>query len=136
MHNALRRVTPEMTQRARALRNAATPSERKLWRILSPYRPRFTRQLVVGDYILDLACRQAKLVIELDGSQHLDQEGHDAERTLWLEAEGWTVLRFWNNEILANPEGCATLILAKVAECLGDTHPQPLPSREGRRRAA
>ncbi|NIJ38448.1 very-short-patch-repair endonuclease [Sphingopyxis panaciterrae] len=123
-----------MTDRARRLRNEETPAERAVWRLLSNYRPAFTRQLVVGSYIVDLACREAKLAIEFDGSQHLDQQAYDDRRTRFLEAEGWRVLRIWNTDVLANPEGVARLILEEAAECLGGTHPQPLPSREGRKR--
>ena len=54
--------------------------------------------------------------------------------THWLKAQGWTVIRFWNNEVRENPHAVADAILARIAECLGDTHPQPLPSREGRKR--
>jgi very-short-patch-repair endonuclease len=119
---------------ARQLRNAATPAERALWRILSPYRPRFTRQLVVGPYIVDIACRSAKLGIELDGGQHLENQQYDRSRTAYLESLGWHVLRFWNSEVGENPDGVAETILAAVRERL-ETHPQPLPvSREGGRK--
>ena len=121
-----------MTERARQLRRDATPAERKLWRLLSRYRPAFTRQLVVGPYIVDLACREAKLAIELDGSQHLDQQEYDGKRTAYLESIGWRVIRLWNSDVMTNPEGAAEYLLAQAAECLGGTHPQPLPSREGR----
>ena len=127
----MRRVDPEMTRRARELRTGATYAERALWRLLSQYRPRFTRQLVVGPFILDLACRDAKLAVEVDGGQHVDNVSDD-RRTRWLEGEGWTVIRFWNSDVADNPAGVAEAILVKVAECLGGTHPQPLPSREGR----
>lgn len=72
-------------------------------------------------------------MVELDGSQHIGSAGDEA-RTCFLEAEGWTVLRFWNSEVGDNPDGVAQAILVKAAECLGGTHPQPLPSREGRKR--
>jgi len=130
----MRRVPEEMTTRARTLRRESTPAERLLWHQLSRYRPRFTRQLVVGRLILDLACREAKLAVELDGGQHVDTTEHDAERTRRLETLGWRVIRFWNGEVLTNPTGCIELILAMAAECLGGTHPQPLPFKEGRRR--
>jgi len=87
---------------------------------------------VVGTYIIDLACREARLAIEFDGSQHLDQGAYDQRRTEFLKAEGWHVMRIWNNDVFANPEGIAQLILEEAAECLGGTHPRPLPSREGR----
>lgn len=128
----MHRVPPEMTERARQLRRDSTPAERKLWRILSRYRPAFTRQLVVDSYIIDLACREAKLAIELDGSQHLDQHQYDERRTAYLESIGWRVIRLWNSEVMSNPDGAAEYLLAQAAECLGGTHPQPLPSREGR----
>ncbi|HWT14019.1 MAG TPA: DUF559 domain-containing protein [Allosphingosinicella sp.] len=128
-----RRVPLKATRRARALRTRATDQERTLWRLLSRYRPKFTRQLPVGPYTADLACRQARLIVEVDGSQHLDC-AQDTERTRFLEAEGWTVIRFWNSEVTGNSEGVAQAILMKAAECLGGTHPQPLPSREGRSR--
>ena len=111
----------------------ATKYERTLWRLLSRYRPKFTRQLPVGPFIADLACRQAKLIVEIDGSQHMGSR-RDQARTLFLEAEGWTVIRFWNTDVSGNPDGVAEAILQRAAECLGGTHPRPLPSREGRKR--
>jgi len=120
-----RRIDPILTGKARALRALATDAERLLWRLLSPYRPRFTRQLVVGHYIVDIACRSAKLAIEIDGSQHIDQTAYDARRTAWLEAQGWRVIRLWNSDVLDNPEGAARHVLEQAAECLGGTHPNP-----------
>lgn len=128
-----RRVPPPMTRNARSLRNNATLPEYKLWQILSRYRPRFTRQLVIGPYIADLANRSAKLVVEIDGEQHLD-DPQDAVRTCYLEAQGWTVIRFWNHDVLAHPEEIAEAILMHTSQCLGGTHPQPLASRQGRNR--
>ena len=126
------RVPPRLTANARSLRRNATDAERVLWRILSPYRPRFTRQYVIGNYIVDLACREAKLAIELDGSQHVDSSS-DPARTARLEALGWKVLRFWNDDVLQNGEGVAQAILEEIGARLGPTHPRPLPvSREGR----
>jgi very-short-patch-repair endonuclease len=109
------------------------PEERKIWHLLSRYRPRFTRQLPIGPYIADFACRQAKLVVEIDGGQHA-QSKRDMVRDEWLRREGWTVFRLWNSDVHENPIGTAEAILARAAECLGGTHPQPLPSREGRTR--
>ncbi|HEX8262974.1 MAG TPA: DUF559 domain-containing protein [Allosphingosinicella sp.] len=87
----------------------------------------------IGPYIADLACRRAKLVVEIDGSQHIGSRRDDV-RTRFLEAAGWTVIRFWNSDVGTNPDGVAEAILQRAAECLGGTHPQPLPSREGRQR--
>jgi len=128
-----RRIPRRITDRARQLRNEATPQERAIWALISRYRPKFTRQLSIEPYYADLACRQARLIVELDGSQHADSR-RDEVRTRFLEAAGWTVIRFWNGDVDANPEGVAEAILLKAAECLGGTHPRPLPSREGRER--
>ena len=113
----------------------ATTAERVIWRRLSRYGPSFTRQLVVGPFIVDLACREAKLAVEFDGSQHVEAAGYDQRRSEFLEAAGWRVMRFWNSEVADNRDGVAEAILIAAAECLGGTHPQPLPSREGRKRA-
>jgi len=129
----MRRVDPQLTANARTLRANATLAEQTLWRLLSRYRPKFTRQLPIGRYIADLACREARLVVEFDGSQHADSE-RDERRTRFLESQGWIVIRFWNSEVRDNPDGVAEAILLKTAECLGGAHPQPLPSREGRNR--
>ena len=131
----MRRIPEHLTANARALRNGQTDAERMIWKQLSRYRSRFTRQLVVGPYIADIACRTAKLALEFDGSQHLDTIAYDDRRTAYLEDAGWTVLRFWNDDVFENLEGVLTTILHKTAECLGGTHPQPLPFREGRRKA-
>ena len=131
----MKRVDERLTANARALRNNATKAERLLWRRLSSYRPRFTRQLVVDPYIVDIACREAKLAIELDGSQHIEADAYDSRRTQFLEREGWIVIRLWNNDVTANPDGAAEHVLQRCAERLGGTHPQPLPSREGRIRS-
>jgi very-short-patch-repair endonuclease len=98
------------------LRNNATDVERRMWRILSVHRPRFTRQHVVGPYILDLACRGAKLAVEFDGGHHWETLQYDGERTRFLEALGWKVIRFWNSEVTDNPEGVAQTIILAAAK--------------------
>ena len=128
-----RRVEIATTERARALRSNATRQERKMWELLSRYRPKFTRQLPIGPYVADFACRKAKLVVEIDGSQHADSES-DIIRDQWFADQEWSVFRVWNSDVRLNPIGAAEAILARAAECLGGTHPQPLPSREGRKR--
>jgi very-short-patch-repair endonuclease len=126
----MRRIPEHMTRNARALRTDATDAERLIWQRISRYRPRFTRQLVVGPYIVDPACRAARLAVEFDGSQHIDAADYDERRTAFLQGEGWTVLRFWNNEVGENPTGVIEAILSKTAERLGGAHPQPLPFRK------
>jgi very-short-patch-repair endonuclease len=130
----MKRVPAKMTTNARALRNGATFEERALWHQLSRYRPKFTRQLVIAPYIPDFACREAKLVVELDGSQHLDTTVYDETRSTYLARQGWKVVRYWNGDIRENLDGVVQQILSEAAECLSGTHPQPLPFREGRKR--
>ncbi|WP_025560413.1 endonuclease domain-containing protein [Sphingomonas sp. UNC305MFCol5.2] len=128
------RVPAYLTARARELRNNPTPAERAVWHRVSQYRPAFTRQLIEPPFIIDLACRKAKLAVEFDGSQHLDTEVADDRRSTFLSERGWVVMRLWNSEVLTDPDAAAQLLLQAAAECLGGTHPQPLPFREGRAR--
>jgi very-short-patch-repair endonuclease len=127
----MQRVPPELTEHARRLRQDATFEERLLWSMLRCHRPRFTRQLVVDRYIVDFACRSARIIIELDGGQHSLRIAEDDARSAQLRRHGWTVLRFWNNEVRDNVDGVAETIVSAVADRLGRTHPQPLPFREG-----
>jgi very-short-patch-repair endonuclease len=127
-----RRIPRTQTERARQLRNSATPQERALWALLSRYRPKFTRQLSIEPYTADLAHRQARLVIEIDGGQHAGSV-QDEERTRVIEAQGWKVVRFWNSDVNANPEGVAEAILLAAAERLGAPL-EATPSRAGRTR--
>ena len=110
------RIPPRMTANARELRRSATDAERKLLALLSTQKPRFTRQLVVGPYILDLACRRAKLAVELDGGQHAGAGAYDAARTAYLEGLGWRVLRFWNSDVTDNADGVGEAVRLAVRE--------------------
>jgi very-short-patch-repair endonuclease len=92
---------------ARKLRLGSTDAEQKLWRRLRALEMRgshFRRQVPIGNFVADFACLAAKLLIEVDGSQHGSESGakRDMERTRWLEKEGYRVLRFWNNEVADN----------------------------------
>ena len=105
--------------RARRLRRNATDAERKLWHLLRDRRLggiKFRRQHPRGPYTLDFYCAEAALVIEVDGSQHAERVEHDARRTEYLEAEGLQVLRFWNRDVLLQPETCFEIILRTVTE--------------------
>ena len=102
-----------MTRRARALRTGRTDAEALIWARLHAVRPRFTRQLPVGPYILDLACRKARLAVELDGGQHADS-AYDAARTAMLERLGWTVMRFWNSDVFGDADGVAEAVLVRL----------------------
>jgi primosomal protein N' (replication factor Y) len=94
-------------ERARDLRQNATEAERKLWQLLRSRHlaaAKFRRQHPIGPFIADFACPDAKLIVEADGGQHAESDA-DERRTAWLQTHGWRVCRFWNNDILGNPEG-------------------------------
>ena len=100
--------------RARELRHNPTDAERALWRRLRQRRlagHRFRRQHLLGPYIVDFFCFQKGLAIEVDGGQHSERTVYDAQRTAWLEAQGYRVLRFWNNEVIEEMEGVEETIL-------------------------
>ena len=102
------------TIRARTLRRDQTDVERKLWSMLRGRQLggfKFRRQVPIDRYFADFACVEAKLIVELDGGQHADQVAYDAERTAMLEAWGWRVVRFWNDDVLVNADGVAETIL-------------------------
>jgi len=99
--------------KARQLRRTVTDAERRLWsalraRRLSGYK--FRRQHPLGPFVPDFACIEHRLVVEADGGQHADS-AEDLRRTAWLERQGWRVLRFWNNDILANPDGVTDVVV-------------------------
>jgi len=121
----MKRIPPEgATNRARKLRRSPTDAEMALWALLRRCFPeaRFRRQVPIRQYIVDFVTHRHKLVIEADGGQHSDMV--DAARTATISADGYHVLRFWNHDILANPDGVAETI----ARYLGEPHPHP-PTR-------
>ena len=102
--------------RARTLRQNQTDPERRLWNILrnrSFHGLKFVRQLPVGPFIVDFACRELMLIVEVDGSQHVESE-RDASRTAFLNRNGYAVLRFWNNEITEGLNGVHAVLTAIV----------------------
>jgi very-short-patch-repair endonuclease len=76
----------------------------------------FRRQVPIGPYVVDFACFAKRLLVELDGGQHAREADRDAVRTSWLESRGFRVLRFWNNDALANTEGVVETIRRAAAE--------------------
>ena len=97
-----KRSNPKTMHRAGELRREPTPAERKLWSVLRGSKlngVKFRRQHAIGKYIVDFVSIKKKLIIEVDGSQHLEQTEYDAERTRYLESQGYRVVRFWNNQI-------------------------------------
>ncbi len=117
---------------ARALRRGMTDSERRLWSRLRMEQLgfKFRRQHPVGNYIADFACLDPKLIIELDGSQHVDQQTYDERRDLFFRAHGFAVLRFASNEPFLNLDGVLTVI---AAELEARSTPPSQPSPEGGR---
>lgn len=108
-----------LIKRAREMRRDATPFEQKLWLALRAKRfegAKFRRQVVIGRYIADLACRYpTKLVIEADGDTHAIQPEYDADRTAFLESCGYRILRFSNREVARNFEGVLATIQSALA---------------------
>jgi very-short-patch-repair endonuclease len=85
-----------------------TPPEQALWYYVRGGRfgnRKIRRQVPLGAFVVDFLCEAARLVIEIDGDSHAGNEARDAERTQWLEAHGYRVLRFWNNDVMRNMEG-------------------------------
>ena len=115
----LKRSTPRVYDRARQLRKEPTPTEAKLWAYLRGKKlneVNFRRQQAIGHYIVDFCSVKKKLVIELDGSQHLMSEEYDRERTEFLRAEGYKVLRFWNEKVLNDMSGVIRAIELALEE--------------------
>jgi very-short-patch-repair endonuclease len=122
---------PRDTTCARDLRNTASPAERRLWsilarRALAGYK--FSRQMPVGPYFADFLCREAKLVVEVDGYSHDLRLEQDARRDAFMASEGYAILRFINDEVMNSLDGVAHAI----AQSLAVRCPPPTPPASGR----
>jgi very-short-patch-repair endonuclease len=131
-----RMMVDRQRQFARQMRAEPTDAERVLWQRLrhdiALIGSHFRRQAPVGPFIVDFASRKAKLVIEFDGGQHEWQQASDAQRTHYIEAAGYRVLRFWNHDVLGNLEG----VLNEIQRVLPPTpDPSPQGGGEPRQRA-
>jgi len=105
--------------RARQLRRLQTKPEYYLWQKLRNRQlegVKFRRQVPIGNYIVDFVCFENKIIVEVDGGQHNRKTNklYDNKRTLFLEYQGYIVLRFWNNEILENIDGVVNVIRARI----------------------
>jgi very-short-patch-repair endonuclease len=103
-----------MRDHVRELRQNSAPAERHLWHFLRAKRLKgykFRRQHLVHPFVVDFVCLEKKLVVELDGGQHVDQGCYDEKRTLFLQSKGYTVLRFWNDRIFKETEAVLSQIL-------------------------
>lgn len=120
-----------MKQIARLLRRNQTDAERILWRALrgralGGYK--FRRQYSIGRFVVDFACVEASLIVEVDGGQHMDQKPNDDRREEFLESRGFRVMRFWNNEVVKE----AGPVLAAILSALQvPSSPTLLPEGEG-----
>ncbi len=114
-----------------------TDAERLLWSRVRNEQlgSKFRRQVPIGPYIADFTCASARLVVELDGGQH-NESPHDALRDAFLQQEGYKVLRFWNNDVLAHVEGVLMSIQAALEEPKDQTPPPNLPQELGEERTA
>ncbi|MBX3502318.1 MAG: DUF559 domain-containing protein [Alphaproteobacteria bacterium] len=110
------------TANARALRADATEAEDRLWAILRGRRLggfKFRRQHAIGDYVADFACIECGVIVELDGSQHVEQMGYEARRTAWFESIGYRVVRIWNADFLKDPTSTREAIWAALNDVDG-----------------
>jgi very-short-patch-repair endonuclease len=117
---------------ARGLRRRQTDAERRIWARLRDRRllgVKFARQVPIGLYIVDFCCRERKLIVELDGGQHAMGANYDAGRTAFLQALGYRVLRFWDNEALGNTDGVLQRIAQAVTVTTARPSPRPSPQR-------
>jgi len=124
------------TARSRALRRNQTDAEARLWHHLRDRRLagcKFRRQVPLGPYFADFACAEKCLIIELDGGQHAELAARDAQRSAYLQQRGFTVLRFWNDQVLRETDAVLEEILRHLD---GETapHPNPLPASGERER--
>ena len=106
----------KLLARAKWMRSNPTDAEKRLWAMLRDHRLssfKFRRQQVIEPYIVDFACLAERLIIEADGSQHADDKS-DARRDAFLRAQHFRVLRFWNNQVLAEGDAVATAILSAL----------------------
>jgi very-short-patch-repair endonuclease len=119
--------------RARHLRSNLTDAELRLWQRIRKkqlYGYRFRRQVPLGPYIVDFVCIERSLIVEVDGGQHDWRMERDFWRTAWLEAHGWRVVRFWNNEVSENIAGVLERLVIELQSGGDIPHPDPPPQAE------
>jgi very-short-patch-repair endonuclease len=133
-------LKPDAVDHARQLRRNSTRAEAILWRALreSMAHEKWRRQVAIGPYFANFASHRARLIIEVDGSQHADALEADAARTSFLKSQGYRVLRFWNNDVLQNLDGVLAAVNAALPSPLvgdggaksrmrGSTSPKKVP---------
>jgi very-short-patch-repair endonuclease len=113
----MHKVKPFLLRNARQLRKTSTDAEQRLWqhlrnRQINGYK--FCRQVPIGSYVVDFLCKEKKLIVELDGSQHNLQKEYDQQRTEFLISQGYRVVRYWNNQVLQESEAVLEDILREL----------------------
>lgn len=129
----MRDYSKTVNKYAKEMRQNQTPEERRLWYgFLSTFHPHFRRQQVVGNFILDFYCATCRLAIELDGSQHYEEEGlrNDMSRTACLERQGISMLRFSNADVKKNFEGVCLMIEEAVKQKCDTGNTKCSPKKE------
>ncbi|MGN6153211.1 MAG: endonuclease domain-containing protein [Lysobacteraceae bacterium] len=109
---------PRPRHHERTLRRQQTDAERALWQYVRDRRlldRKFRRQHAIGRFVADFVCLEARLIVEVDGSQHLDRAAYDDARTRWLETQGFRVIRFRNDDVLLRMDDVLTAIVAALA---------------------
>lgn len=127
-----RSISTRLRDRARHLRRNQTEAESRLWAKLRARQlcgVKFRRQQPIGSFIVDFCCVERGLVIELDGGQHAEAREADQRRSEFLAGQGYRVLRFWDNEVMADIDA----VLERIVEAISDPHPCPLPRKERER---
>ena len=122
-------VDPKKRVLAHRLRANVTDAEKKTWYMVRDRRilgAKFRRQQVIGPFVVDIFCAEFGLIIEIDGSQHAEEQAsYDHRRTRWLESKGYRVIRFWNNDVLLEPRSVADAIYHALLERGAREPPQP-----------
>jgi very-short-patch-repair endonuclease len=131
---SLKPVSPALRERSHELRQAMSGAEQSMWANLRAHRFYgfgFRRQVPIAGFIVDFACHEQRLIVEVDGTTHGedDARSRDEARTRMLEQEGYCVVRYWNNDVMGNLEG----VLLNLASHLGQQEPPPNPPPQGGR---
>ena len=116
-----------LLERAKSLRTQQTDAELRLWYYLRAHRfmgMKFKRQKPIGCYIVDFICFNPRLIVEIDGGQHTEQVAYDRKRDAYLQNESFTVLRFWNNQILRETDA----VLESIRQATISLSPAPSPA--------
>jgi very-short-patch-repair endonuclease len=127
-------VPPRQRKNAKSMRRVMTDAELKLWNELRAHRLMglsFRRQVPIGPYIVDFACSTHRIVVEVDGSQHTEAEQaeRDQTRSAYLVSSGWTILRFWNDDVIRDIDNVCQHIIIQAGMTSATMHASE-PSRE------